>query len=65
MIYGLDVCTKGNITPNETIPGFPDVTDEVCEWGSGSTWNTIAIFLYMGAGALLCCAPQPKPICVK
>jgi hypothetical protein len=66
MIYALDVCTglnEFNESVQDIIPGFPDVSVGVCEWGSGSSWLAASIILYFGAGFLLCCTPQPDPIC--
>mmetsp|Transcript_55263 Transcript_55263/g.134235 ORF Transcript_55263/g.134235 Transcript_55263/m.134235 type:complete len:188 (+) Transcript_55263:168-731(+) len=63
MVYGLDICQ----TPSTGvgIPGFPDLSSSTCEWGSGATFNICAVICWLGCGVLLCCAPQPEPICTK
>jgi hypothetical protein len=68
-MYGIDAClfseefsvwladTQGNSDISST-----SNTAE-CGWGSGSTFNLLACTLYFGSGLVLCCAPQPDPIC--
>lgn len=47
---------------SDIIPdGIP--TGSNCEWGRGATYNLLACIAYFGCGILLCCAPQPKPLC--
>jgi len=71
VIYGNDVC--GNLsssieevyqTVTNIIPQTGDIpTGENCEWGEGATFNLMACVLYFASGLLLCCSPQPKPLC--
>lgn len=78
MIYGIDGCGKledeiNDITGDDTISNFgesliPDSiinipTGSDCDWGQGATYNLLACIAYFGCGILLCCTPQPKPIC--
>ncbi|KAG7339430.1 hypothetical protein IV203_025393 [Nitzschia inconspicua] len=67
-MYGIDACQN----PGEfstwlaNSQGNTDITDSAeCVWGLGSTYNLVACVLYFGSGFLLCCAPQPTPICRK
>ena len=78
MIYGIEGCGTleeeiNEGTTDDTISNFgtsliPDSiinipTGTDCDWGPGATYNLLACIAYFGCGILLCCTPQPKPIC--
>jgi hypothetical protein len=52
--------TGTSLIPN-SIFNIPTGTD--CDWGQGATYNLLACIAYFGCGILLCCTPQPQPIC--
>jgi hypothetical protein len=67
-MYGIDAC----LFPDDFsawLAGSLDnaeITDNAgCVWGSGSTFNLMACIFYFASGLVLCCAPQPDPICRK
>jgi hypothetical protein len=65
-MYGIDACLYPEnfstwLADNQ---GNIDIANNAgCVWGSGSTFNLTACILYLGSGLVLCCAPQPDPIC--
>jgi len=76
LIYGIEGCgtineevaSDNDIVNNISEAVIPDSilnipTGAECEWGQGATYNLVACIAYFGCGVLLCCAPQPKPIC--
>jgi len=75
LIYGIDGCGNVNeeISGDDTLSNIGESiipesilnipTGSECEWGQGATYNLLAVIAYLGCGILLCCAPQPKPIC--
>jgi hypothetical protein len=68
MIIGTDGCgTVGDADDTsitDAVPGIQDIPTGVnCEWSEGATYNLLACILYFGCGLLLCCTPQPEPLC--
>mmetsp|Transcript_12973 Transcript_12973/g.20889 ORF Transcript_12973/g.20889 Transcript_12973/m.20889 type:complete len:194 (-) Transcript_12973:162-743(-) len=66
-LYGMEACTN-----TEEFSAFlatelnnPDITNAECVWGVGSSLNACACICWFGCGLILCCAPQPDPICRK
>jgi hypothetical protein len=66
-LYGIDAClnTEEFSAWLANNLGDASITNAECVWGLGSTLNLMACVLYFGSGFLLCCAPQPDPICRK
>ena len=48
MFYATDLCTADGVN---------------CEFSDSSWFLSVACALYFGCGFLLCCTPQPEPIC--
>lgn len=60
MFYGSDFCLSASVDD-----AFSEITEEdiTCDYGSASSLLSTACFLYLCCGVLLCCTPQPDPIC--
>jgi len=74
LMYGIDGCgTVGDKMTDDIVGNIgstviPDSIESIptgagCDWGQGATYNLLACIAYFGCGFLLCCAPEPKPLC--
>lgn len=67
---GLNLNMTGvNITESLLEKGFPiEIAQKIpfgtkCNWGPGASFNLMAVLIYFVSGALLCCLPDPTPVC--